>query len=348
MINIIKANNLKDGGYYIDQYLAQVLSNNGLPTQKILLSQGTDTLDYDIVLKVNYKNPLKAIPRLAAHLRKNKVSQTYTNQFIVLFYLAIIRIFFRGKFRIIAKVDGRTIRRGWKKYTSWLYDLLWKWAQHNADFVIYETQIASNYWKKKNSTVIHTPAVNYFGIDLENFDFKKPSQFNNQEKPVVLYVGRYSEEKGYDRIADLASVFPDILFVTIGGDHQAFANLSNVIEIGQLPITQILNFYMFSDALIVPSRDDSFPSVIREYLWFNKPIFSQDVGAIREFKELGANISLYHNNTDIQLYKINYNETSVLKNNKQVYDLKFNPDSEHVHRMYVAVFQDTSEISTST
>jgi len=113
-----------------------------------------------------------------------------------------------------------------------------------------------------------------------------------------------------------------------------------VIELGVLPIADIVSYYGCCHILLVPSEDDCFPSVIREFSFFNKPIVACDVGAMGEFKELGLDIGICGTDageitTAIQSCIANYS----LNSNRRLYFDYFDPDNEDVQGLYLSIFK---------
>jgi glycosyltransferase involved in cell wall biosynthesis len=155
----------------------------------------------------------------------------------------------------------------------------------------------------------------------------------------VLFVGRYSEEKGFDRMAEIALTFPEVHFIMVGNKEALFENISNIEERGLLNASELTAVYALADILIVPSRDDAFPSVVREYSWFGKPILATDVGGMIDFEELGLDIEIVENRIEALkdgLQKLLARE-KLVNQNQNVYDLYFNPNSENVVERYCEI-----------
>jgi glycosyltransferase involved in cell wall biosynthesis len=336
MIGIFKVNQKYDGGAYIDKYLHRILLRSGKIA--VYFHQGHKALEAEeALLDWNYKNMPVAMFQLRKIVKQKELDTVYTNQFIVLFYFALLKKLKLVNARIVAKVDGKTIRLGTvKKLFFFVYDFLWDFAKRNADFVIFETQKAKASWKG-NCAVVHSPAVNFYGINLD----AETSGVNAiPDKPkTVLFVGRYSEEKGFDRVAELAKVFPEVQFEMAGGKASCFGEITNIKEWGMLDAQRLIPVYARADILLIPSRDDSFPSVVREFAWFGKPMQATDVGAMKEYQEMGVNIQIVENN--MEALKAGLREAldadEQASQNKEIYKSDFDPNSESIIQKYCGI-----------
>jgi len=330
VIGIFKVNTKRDGGYYIDKYLQKILTDNCLANTLINLSNVNFDLNFSYT-QCNYKNPFVAIFYLVKLIKLNNINVVYSNQFIALFYLIICKKFFKCNIYVVGKVDGKTIRIGVKRYLFFIYDLLWKWSQQKADYIIYETNSASILIEK--SKIIYTPAVNFYNVELPVTKKEKADNLT------VLFVGRYSEEKGYYKINELAQKFSKIDFVMAGSEKLYFKNINNIKEVGFKKVHQIIDLYQNTDILIVPSNDDSFPTVIREFSFFNKPILATNVGSIMEFKKLGLEIHIVEKDVDSLTEGLNNIITNYrLNNNREVFYKYFNPNSKEIQQKYLDIF----------
>ncbi|GEM_PF-5006244 len=342
MIGIFKVNSKKDGGYFIDRYLESILNKNNLPTKAFVFDKSQENFDKHELISCNYKNIFAALSAFNQIVDKYSIQIFYTNQFITLLYGVLLRIFFRKKIKIIAKVDGKTIKIGIiKKLFFKIYDFLWNFAKNKSDFIIFETQNAKSNFSKENCKVIYTPAINFYQLDLENLKNQEIIKLEKSKyRKIILYVGRYSEEKGYFLLRDIAKNFSDCLFIMIGGKNNEFSDVKNIVEIGMLNISQIIPYYQFCDMLLVPSVDDSFPNVIREFAYFNKPIIATNVGSMTEFQDLGMKINIGPANLNEIIIELKRNiENDELNENKIIYEKSFNPNNENVIDNYLSIFQ---------
>ena len=121
--------------------------------------------------------------------------------------------------------------------------------------------VQKNYNKKMNANFIYLPAP----LDAEKF--KKITQLEKNKNQIV-YIGRDSFEKGIDILKNIES--------KING---------NVIYCTNLPWEQTMSILQSSTILIVPSRMESIPQVIKEAFYLKIPVIATNVGGIPEIIE---------------------------------------------------------------
>lgn len=121
--------------------------------------------------------------------------------------------------------------------------------------------VQKNYKEKYNSNFIYLPAP---------LDAKK---FNNigeieKKKNQIIYIGRDSYEKGIDILKNIES--------KING---------KVVYCITLPWEKTMEILKSSSILIVPSRMESLPQVIKEAFYLKIPVIATDVGGVSEIVE---------------------------------------------------------------
>ena len=121
--------------------------------------------------------------------------------------------------------------------------------------------VQKNYNKKMNTNFIYLPAP----LDVEKF--KKITQLEKKKNQIV-YIGRDSFEKGIDILQNIES--------KING---------KVIYCTNLPWEQTMAILQSSTILIVPSRMESIPQVIKEAFYLKIPVIATNVGGIPEIIE---------------------------------------------------------------
>lgn len=341
MIGIFKVNSKKDGGYYIDNYLKEIIVENGGNVISFALHNSKEKLNNYNNILINYKNFIKTILIIKNIISENNIKIYYTNQFITLLYAIFIKIFINKEFKIIAKVDGKTIKLGMKKYFYFLYDVLWDFAKSKADYLIFETQNAKGNYSKRNYKIIYTPATNFYNIiknEKPKIELKADLVSHKKFDKIALYVGRYSPEKGFQLLESIASTYPNILIITIGGDKKIFGKIENILELGYKNIKDVIHFYYLCDFLIVPSVDDSFPSVIREFSYFNKPILATNVGSIPELQKLGLSINLCEPKVEFICKEIENIITKYqINDNRRVFERWFDPNNKKIISEYLEI-----------
>ena len=121
--------------------------------------------------------------------------------------------------------------------------------------------VQKNYNKKMNTNFIYLPAP----LDAEKF--KKITQLEKNKNQIV-YIGRDSFEKGIDILKNIES--------KING---------KVIYCTNLPWKKTMSILQSSTILIVPSRMESIPQVIKEAFYLKIPVIATNVGGIPEIIE---------------------------------------------------------------
>jgi glycosyltransferase involved in cell wall biosynthesis len=86
------------------------------------------------------------------------------------------------------------------------------------------------------------------------------------DRPVLLFVGRFVEKKGLRLLRALAKPLTQFqwLFVGWGPEDPASWDLPHVRCVGPLPQADIAAYYIASDLLVLPSVGEGFPLVVQE------------------------------------------------------------------------------------
>ncbi|MES2393856.1 MAG: glycosyltransferase family 4 protein [Acidobacteriota bacterium] len=112
--------------------------------------------------------------------------------------------------------------------------------------------------------------------------------------PTVLFIAKEFRRKGGDLVAAafdrLLHSVPNarLLFAGAAELPRELAPLKNVEHLGLLDknnpaqLERLLQAYRNADVLVLPSRQDPFPTVIREAMFFGIPCIASDIWAMRE------------------------------------------------------------------
>lgn len=104
------------------------------------------------------------------------------------------------------------------------------------------------------------------------------------EKKIILYVGRFTEEKGMDALLDAASELDgDAGIYFIGGEageaHRALCrekNLKNVHFVGFKKKDELAEYYRAADLLVLPTYSDVWGLVVNEAMANGLPVVTTD------------------------------------------------------------------------
>lgn len=169
-------------------------------------------------------------------------------------------------------------------HVSFIAKVAEKKAIEIADVYTTDSKIVCDSYKKKfNKNFIYLPAP----LDSKKFNtIPEITKKNNQ----IIYIGRDSYEKGIDILKKIESKIK-----------------SKVIYCTNLPWEDTMKNLKESQILVVPSRIESIPQVIKEAFYLKIPVISTDVGGVSEIiQDHKSGILVPPNNPDKLLESINH------------------------------------------
>ena len=130
-----------------------------------------------------------------------------------------------------------------------------------------------------------------FDLELIETALTKPK---GSSAPTVLFIAKEFKRKGGDLVAAafarLREQMPEARLLFAGAPvlPKEFEGLGNVEHLGLLDksdpaqLQRLLQAYRDADVLVLPSRNDPFPTVIREAMFFGLPCVASDIWAMPE------------------------------------------------------------------
>ncbi|MEZ9461145.1 glycosyltransferase family 4 protein [Vibrio splendidus] len=118
------------------------------------------------------------------------------------------------------------------------------------------------------------------------------NNIGNLDEKYYLFVGRFDEQKGLDRLLDFWSGFNGSKLVVVGesvlNSNVRQENLTNVEFVNWVCPDELVSYYSNATALIMPSRWEGFGLVAIESLACGTPVISSNRGALPELIDDGV------------------------------------------------------------
>lgn len=94
------------------------------------------------------------------------------------------------------------------------------------------------------------------------------------DRPRMLFVGRFVEKKGLPLLRRLAEAMPQVewIFAGWGPMDPGAWKLSNVHVVGRVPHSELSEWYRKADLLVLPSVGEGFPLVVQEAMACGLPV----------------------------------------------------------------------------
>jgi glycosyltransferase involved in cell wall biosynthesis len=140
-----------------------------------------------------------------------------------------------------------------------------------------ETLLEQNIAKRKDVVVIEP------FVDIDTFVPMNKTKCRkelgwSEEKRTLLYVGRAHLRKGWDLLLSAADAFPEYDFRCVAGKEDE--NQGNIHVHARINADTLIKMYNAADALIVPSRYESFGFTFAEAMACDTPILGTEVGLL--------------------------------------------------------------------
>ena len=175
----------------------------------------------------------------------------------------------------------------------------------------------------KNLTILHNP-IDFEKIRKSSAEIPDNLRLKDGEF-IVISVGRFSQEKGMDRVIEIAKKLKNypIRFLLIGTGIE-FEKIKNEVEMNKLKNVSLLGYKQnpfcyvrLSDLYLLPSRREGYPTCLCEALALNKPIFSSNCTGAKEV--LSSAGQIFENDDSSFVEKVCLSLINII-NNKSEYD----------------------------
>ena len=119
-----------------------------------------------------------------------------------------------------------------------------------------------------------------FGVDAEVF---RPLEANQIYPNPIVFVGRWSKEKGTDLLITLAERLPQVDFILVGASRSKLNSiLKNLHPVGFVPHVDVPKFIAMGKAVISTSKTEGQPMGCLEALACGKPVLANKKGGLAE------------------------------------------------------------------
>lgn len=133
-------------------------------------------------------------------------------------------------------------------------------------------------------------------VVMHNF-IEKSGIFNDVERKYILYMGRYSEEKGIKTLLKVCEEIQQVSFVFAGSGplEEDVNSVDNVINKGFLTGEELISTIQGAKALIYPSEwYENCPLSVMEAIANGTPVITSDLGGLPELVEEGITGKIFH------------------------------------------------------
>lgn len=181
------------------------------------------------------------------------------------------------------------------KWRSFYHVWLDRFSSRWCDMIIANSLAAKQSIHKREKIPIEKICVVYNGLNFRAFTSNKSREeirkelYISPDLPLILFVGRLHWNKGVDLLPDIASKVRRGIFL-VAGDGPKRESLENkIMKLGLHDRFVLLGWQhdiaslaKASDILVLPSREESFPQVLLEAMYYKLPVIASDIGGVGE------------------------------------------------------------------
>jgi glycosyltransferase involved in cell wall biosynthesis len=183
-------------------------------------------------------------------------------------------------FVVYIRVDHRVTNIITNKYAALFWNSIVNFSLRYSTRIISLSKFlndkAISYGVSENKTSIIP-----FGVDTVNF---KPLPLNEKYPNSVLFIGRWSKEKGTGLLLEIAKRLQNINFILIGVNQTKLGvNEPNLHPIGFVAHNEIPNYMTLGKVVISTSLTEGQPMSCLEALACGKPVIANRAGALPDF-----------------------------------------------------------------
>lgn len=174
--------------------------------------------------------------------------------------------------------------------------ILYRHGLKHADHIVAQTKTQQRLLKdnfKREATIIPMPC--------EGFPSTR-SKYQRPDRPKLLWVGRFTEQKRLDWLLEIARQMPQCDFQVVGSDNEnseyskkllgKAEELSNVHLLGRISHGEMGSYYNAADLLVCTSAWEGFPNVFLEAWSTGLPIVTSfDPDGVVKTHRLGSTVS---------------------------------------------------------
>jgi len=165
-----------------------------------------------------------------------------------------------------------------------------KQASHIFALTQTESSLFQSWGVSPHKITVIPPAIN--SGECKEKSFRKEREIQ-EYVPIVLFLGRKLQTKGYELILESAKYvwdfLPETLFIFIGPDSTCSIDIFNkyqldkrIINLGMVDENTKIAALQACDVLCMPSVADVFPLVFLEAWSFGKPVIASEMTSIRD------------------------------------------------------------------
>lgn len=241
-------------------------------TVVVLTNETSNISDNAEKKKIKIKNPISLLQSTKKAFEEIDVVQVPIN----IWQVAFVRLLYHGS--LVAGVGPGIQTETWARYLG---------RAINIDRKI-ETLANSGWEKSGYETTVCTATIDrklFHRYDQSEIDEIRQEMGFCEQKKIVLYVGKLSEDYGANIISDMADIDQNRIYLVIGDGplHDQFENHKHINYLGYIPNNELPKYYNLADVTVGPRKIDGTSNVGLESIACGTPYITTAVGDIIEF-----------------------------------------------------------------